>query len=228
MRRGASRGPAASRAGQPTAAGWYPDPEDPASVRHWDGTGWGAERRPRPGWATPAPATAGPLVAQRGRGGGLLFACPAAALALVVAVAGATLGGGPDLPPRTVFDEQFVQRADAVCEELLPGIRADRPEPGPEGGRTPLQLAPRVERAADGLDGLVARLDALVVLPDDQTDVDGWLADWRTYIALGRDYAATLRRGDASTGAEVGAETGRVGQRIFLFARANAMASCTP
>ncbi|MGH9180523.1 MAG: hypothetical protein ACRDY5_02245, partial [Acidimicrobiales bacterium] len=102
------------------------------------------------------------------------------------------------------------------------------PEPGPEDGRSGPELAPRIERAADGLDGLVTRLDALPVTPADQAEVDRWLTDWRAYISVGREYAAALRSGEESTGAEVGAETGRIGSRIFGFARSNSMPSCSP
>lgn len=34
------------------SAGWYPDPEDPAGERWWNGSGWSDHKRP----ATPAPA----------------------------------------------------------------------------------------------------------------------------------------------------------------------------
>ncbi|MEO6120850.1 MAG: hypothetical protein ABIW46_05385 [Acidimicrobiales bacterium] len=157
-----------------------------------------------------------------------MFAGAAGAAALVTVVVGAALGGGPDLPPQTVFDPSFAEQANEVCQELMPPIRADRPEPGPESRRTGAELAPRIERAADGLDRLVVRLDDLAPTAAAQVEIDRWLADWRAYIAVGRQYAATLRAGDDSTGATVGAETGRIGRRLFGFARANDMAACTP
>lgn len=215
--------------GEPRAAGWYPDPGDPQWMRHWDGRRWGDEHRPRPGWAPPAPVTGEAGAASRpGRRRWLLFAGVAGALALSVVAFGATLGDGPDLPPRTVFDEVFTTRADAVCLEVLPPIRRDRPEPGPEGGGTAEELTPRIERAADGLDGLVASLDGIEVTPAEQAEVDRWLTEWRAYIAVGRAYAVTLGAGDTTTGAEVSAETGRIGKRLFGFAHANAMPSCVP
>lgn len=214
--------------GEPRAAGWYPDPGDPQWMRHWDGRRWGDEHRPRPGWAPPSPVTGGTAAASRpGRRRWLLLAGGAIAVALVVVAFGATLGG-PDLPPRSVFDEAFATRADAVCLEVLPPIRRERPEPGPEGRSTAGELAPRIDRAADGLDSLVASLDGIEVIPAEQAEVDRWLAEWRAYIAIGRAYAATLRAGDATTGAEVGAETGRIGNRLYGFAHANAMPSCVP
>jgi hypothetical protein len=33
----------AQRAAGPSPAGWYPDPQDPAAWRWWDGTAWGAQ-----------------------------------------------------------------------------------------------------------------------------------------------------------------------------------------
>ena len=41
-----------------TPAGWFPDPEDPANLRYWDGTAWTEHRHP----ADPAGAPVGPTV----------------------------------------------------------------------------------------------------------------------------------------------------------------------
>jgi hypothetical protein len=38
-----------------TAAGWYPDPDDPAQDRYWDGNAWTAHRSPR-AWEPVTPA----------------------------------------------------------------------------------------------------------------------------------------------------------------------------
>lgn len=35
---------------RPRAPGWYPDPADPALLRHWNGEGWDERRRHLPGW----------------------------------------------------------------------------------------------------------------------------------------------------------------------------------
>lgn len=35
----------------PTAPAWYPDPEDPVRLRHWNGRGWDPRRRTLPAWA---------------------------------------------------------------------------------------------------------------------------------------------------------------------------------
>jgi hypothetical protein len=49
-------------------AGWFPDPEDPANLRYWDGTAWTEHRHPvqpvaAPAAATPAPAADTPQYA---------------------------------------------------------------------------------------------------------------------------------------------------------------------
>ncbi len=41
-----------------TPAGWFPDPEDPANLRYWDGTAWTEHRHP----ADPSGVPAGPTV----------------------------------------------------------------------------------------------------------------------------------------------------------------------
>lgn len=156
------------------------------------------------------------------------LAAVATVVTLAVVAVGATLGSGPAIPPPSITDAMFAAQAGAVCDELLPPIREDRPDTGPENGLAVEEVAPRIERAAEGLDGLVGRLDSLAVAPADQAAVDRWLVDWRSYIAVGRRYASTLEAGDASTTAEIGAETGRIGNRIFGFARANGLPSCRP
>ncbi len=156
------------------------------------------------------------------------LAVVATVVGLLVVAVGATLGSGPAIPPPSIADAAFAARAGALCDDVLPSIRSDRPDTGPENNLDAEEVAPRIERAADGLDGLVARLDALAVAPADQAEVDRWLADWRAYVAVGRRYAATLAAGDTSTTAETGAETGRIGNRIFGFAQANGIATCRP
>lgn len=57
-----TRGPATIGAmSTPTPiAGWYPDPENPAAERYWDGSAWTGQRRPgTPAYATPPPAPYG-------------------------------------------------------------------------------------------------------------------------------------------------------------------------
>jgi uncharacterized RDD family membrane protein YckC len=41
--------------GQSTPAGWYPDPQNPAQQRYWDGAAWSEATQPVAGGAPPAP-----------------------------------------------------------------------------------------------------------------------------------------------------------------------------
>jgi hypothetical protein len=38
----------------PTTPGWYPNPDDPRSLRYWDGGHWTGRSRPRPPWSSRA------------------------------------------------------------------------------------------------------------------------------------------------------------------------------
>lgn len=45
--------------GQSTPAGWYPDPENPAQQRYWDGSAWSDAVQPVPFTAPPMPPPGG-------------------------------------------------------------------------------------------------------------------------------------------------------------------------
>lgn len=52
-------------------AGWYPDPDDRASTRYWDGARWTDQRAPSGQWGLPASSTGAPppvVVAQKTNG----------------------------------------------------------------------------------------------------------------------------------------------------------------
>ena len=230
---------------RPRVPGWHPDPEDPSFLRHWDGRRWGRERRPRPSWAplTPGAVRTAPLVAGtggHGGGGGAggggspppgrvrrwgVVGGAAVLVGLVIIALSVWLSDGPDIPPRSVADLQFTNRAEAVCAEKLPPLRAARPESREDSG-TPAQFARRIDRAADGLEQVVRDLRALPVAAPDAAEVDGWLDDWEAYVAVGRGYADRLRSGDEDSTAEVESEGTRLSRRIFVFARSNGMPSC--
>lgn len=211
---------------QERAPGWYPDPDDPAWLLHWDGRNWGVERRPRPAWASPArPPERAQRRARRRRWA--LYAGGGAALAALASFGLSSLTSGLDLPPRTVFDRAFIRQADAECTRVLPSLRERRPEPGVENATTVDETLERVEQATEDLEGLVARLRSLSVASVDQRDIDGWLDDWDRYIAIGRRYATLLRSGDDEREAADVANTGRpVETEIAAFAVANAMRAC--
>lgn len=224
---------------RPRVPGWHPDPEDPSFLRHWDGRRWGRERRPRPSWAPLEPgavasaplagASPGPTPGNgrpRGRGRRWwMAAAGAVAVGLVLIALAAWLSGGPDIPPRTVADVGFTDRAEAVCAESLPPLRAQRPEVREDTG-APEEFARRVERAADGLAAVAGELRALPVDATDAAEVEAWLDDWDAYVGVGRRYAGRIRAGDEEATGEVESEASRLSTRIFVFARSNGMPSC--
>lgn len=211
---------------QPSVPGWHPDPDDPTSVRHWDGHRWGSERRPRPSWAAVLPAGSGP--APRGRRTWLWWAGGATLLAGVFTVAATSLGRGPDLPPRTLEDAAFVDRASEECRRALPALRQDRPEPGPEGAGSVSEVRTQVERAVRDLTVLLGRLRSLPVVDTERAEVDRWLDDWEAYIGVGRRYAAALARGRPGQTGSVSREGDEYSGRIFRYAVANGIRACSP
>lgn len=210
----------------PRAPGWYPDPDDPAWLLHWDGRHWGDERRPRPAWASPArPPERAQRRARRRRWA--LFAGGGAVLAALASFGLSSLTSGLDLPPRTVEDRAFIRRAEAECTRVLPSLRDRRPETGVENATTVDETLDRVEQATGDLDRLAARLRGLAVASVDQGDIDGWLDDWDRYIGIGRRYATLLRGGDEGREAADLANSGRpVETEIAAFAVANGMRAC--
>ena len=228
---------------RPRVPGWHPDPEDPSSLRHWDGRRWGRERRPRPSWAPPArAATDGPGGGDPGGPGGRpggagdggaparrrrwwLLALGAAAFAGLVAGIGAWLDTSPELPPRTVDDRTFTATADALCARTLPPLRRDRPQAREETG-TAAAFGRRIDRAADGLEAVAGQLRALPVAAADRPEIARWLDDWGAYVAVGRRYADRVRADDDGALEELAAEGSTVSRRIFVFARANGMPNC--
>ena len=209
----------------PRAPGWHPDPDDPASLRHWDGRRWGGERRPRPTWASGPP----PRVRRSGRRRRRwLVAAGVGAVALaVVSAVISGLGRGGDVGPRTVTDRAFTRQANRVCARTLPALRRERPR-GRQAGRSGSAVADQVDGVADRLELMVAELRAIPVAPVDQLQVDRWLGDWQDYVGVGRRYADSLREGDEEASTEVTGEGDRLGRHIFRFAMANGMPECTP
>lgn len=223
---------------RPRVPGWHPDPEDPSSLRHWDGKRWGKDRRPRPSWA-PLPTKVGlvPSVPADPDGGGepaggsrrrwYLFAGIALVLALLVISVPAWLGSGPDLPPRTVHDPAFLSQAGSVCDEALPALKENRPEPREDTG-TADGFGDRIDEAADDLAAVAAELRQVpVASASERAEVDGWLDDWDEYVDLGHQYADAVRAEDRDGQEKVGARSQVVSKRIFVFAKANELDRCT-
>jgi hypothetical protein len=135
----------------------------------------------------------------------------------------------PDLPPRTVEDQEFVREANDTCRRVLVPLREERPQrDGDRQLRNEAALASRIDRTADGLSQLTAELRRLPLAVDDQADVNRWLDDWDGYAAVGHRYAEALRRQDEDSYRSITDEGTELGKRVWAFARANGMADCTP
>lgn len=223
---------------RPRVPGWHPDPDDPASLRHWNGKRWGSERRPKPSWAA-QPRSAGLVVAGGGQGEDpgppapvsrrrwYLLAGGALLLAFLVISVPAWLGSGIEIPARTVHDAAYTGRADELCATALPKLFADRPEAREDNG-TPAQFAARIDKAADGLAALASDLRKLpVASAADGTEIDRWLDDWDAYIAIGRQFADSIRAEDQDRSRQLSADSQKLAKRIFGFSKGNDMPRCT-
>ena len=226
---------------RPRVPGWHPDPEDPASLRHWDGKRWGNERRPRPSWAPELRSGGVVSTTSGGSGGGperpssgpgsrrrwYLLAGGALFFGLLLLSVPAWLGSGIEIPPRTVSDAGFTGRADAVCAAAIPKLREDRPESREDTG-TPEAFAARIERAAAGLTAVAADLRGIpVATAGEGAEIDRWLDDWDAYIAVGHQYADAIRAEDDKQSKEFGSQGQALAKRVFAFSKGNDMPSCT-
>ncbi|PLS76745.1 MAG: hypothetical protein CYG61_00405 [Actinobacteria bacterium] len=144
----------------------------------------------------------------------------------VFALVVAGLSRGPRIPPRSVTDVSYTRRAEAECKRALPELRAQRPQLGERTKDEAALVAEKVERTANGLEKLVARLRALPVAAADQGRVERWLDDWDAYLAVGRRYSAALRRGDNDAPARAARDGDPLTRRVYLFSKANGMPSC--
>lgn len=222
---------------RPRVPGWHPDPDDPGSLRHWNGKRWGDERRPRPSWA-PGPHVAGvgaggtagsPGQSGSGPGGSrrrwYLLAAAVLAIGLFFITAPAWIGAGTPIPPRTVTDTTFTRRAEAACAKALPPLRNARPIPHEDTG-TKAAFARRIDRAAAGLEKVTTTLRAIPVAAADGTRVGGWLDDWSLFTDVGHRYAAAVRTGDDPLSATLSRQGQDISKRVFVFAKSNDMPSC--
>lgn len=146
-----------------------------------------------------------------------VFRAGCAGLALLASAC----GGGPDAP--RIDDSRFAQRAEQICVEQLPPLRADLADDEP---RQAEEVAPTVAARADSLQELVRSLAALEVRPQSEAAVGSWLADWQTYVDVGRRYAKALKTGDPDRYAAVSEEGLGPQARISAFARTNGFKSC--
>ena len=130
-------------------------------------------------------------------------------------------GNGPSAP--RIDDPAFAERAERICAEELPPLRADLADDEP---REPGEVAPTVEARAASLESLVRSLREVDVRPGARGEVDAWFSDWDRYVDVGRRYADALEAGDPKVYAEVADEGLAPQARISAFARANGFKSC--
>lgn len=130
-------------------------------------------------------------------------------------------------PERTINDPGFEKAALAICEKEIPQLRAVKRE---EDTDDPLEkeTAAQVDKVADDLEAVVARLEDLPVRAADRAAVDGWFADYADFIAAGRHYAEALRGGDENEYNAVDDEGVEPLKQIRDFARANHLDACIP
>lgn len=127
--------------------------------------------------------------------------------------------------PDRLDDRAFVTRTEARCVTLLADL-ADLPN----GSfvQDPVERARVLDEATDRVEAMVDAIDAdAPTTGDDARSVEGWIADWRTYVANRRDYADRLRVDpearlllDQSLGGD------SVDKPIEIFADVNDMPSC--
>lgn len=144
----------------------------------------------------------------------------AAASCALVAL-GPACGGGTDAP--RIDDAKFARRAEEICAEALPPLRADLAD---DEAREPAEVAPTIEARAASLEELVDELRAVEAEPQARVEVESWLADWDAYVDVGRRYATALRGGDPDRYSAVSEEGLAPQARISAFARTNGFKSC--
>jgi hypothetical protein len=100
--------------------------------------------------------------------------------------------GGPARPnPDRLDDREFVARAEERCQQLLDDL-AELPGPGEFDDAD--DRADVLEEANVLVGQMVDDLEADAPRTgDDRVRTDGWLGDWRTYLADRADYAERLR-----------------------------------
>lgn len=210
---------------KPAAPGWYPD-DTGTRMRRWDGTDWTGEVRDLPPWMTSGDDARSATGRRLGRHWVILGAV-VAAIFVVVTIKAWT--ASPDLPPRTVHDEEFIAAANATCRESLAPLKEERPQPGTPEGRDPgphERVAAQVDDTADELVVIAQDLRGIPVDADDEADVEAWLAEWDRYAAIGHRYADAVRD-ESKEQEELIREGAASSRQADAFARANGLKDCT-
>ena len=126
--------------------------------------------------------------------------------------------------PKVLTDQAFVDRANQVCQAVLPGLRPQ--DTSRAASITPEQIAEQAERAADGLATLAVELRALPIAAEQEPYVEGWLDGWGTFIDAGRRYGQAVRTGDVAAANKVARSGDPAQRRADAFARGNGIKSC--
>lgn len=129
-------------------------------------------------------------------------------------------------PERTIDDAAFVKAANKVCGTRIVDLAESREE-SKKGKDDEKANAAKIERVTAGLTDVIGDLRALTPNAASKAEVDEWLANWDTYIEVGRDYAAALRRGQPDEYEEIAARGDTSASAIRTFARANRIDNCT-
>lgn len=142
---------------------------------------------------------------------------------MVAGVAALLLAGcGDDAPVATINDPTFVRRANAVCRERVPDLRAaDR-----KATSTTRLRGATLDARADALAEVADELRELPVRPADADRVDAWLQDWDRFVEVGHRYAAAVEANDQEAYTEIDDEAVALSQRIGRFARGNGLDDC--
>jgi hypothetical protein len=143
-------------------------------------------------------------------------------LAMVCVALGAlaACSGGSD--PATIDDPTFVRRANAVCARDVPGLRA----PERRATSTTTVTGAQLDRVADGLQRVAARLRDIPVTAEFADEVDAWLDDWDAFVEVGHRYADAVAADDQERYTEIDDEAVDLAQQIGRFAKTNGIDSC--
>jgi hypothetical protein len=128
--------------------------------------------------------------------------------------------------PDRLQDQAYVDGLEARCQQL----RADLAElPAPTETPDPVDRAAVIDDANAIVDGFLDDLEAGAPTEGDAAkSVEGWLADWRTYLADREAYAERLRTegGDARLELSASPLQRGVDETILTFARVNGIPDC--
>ena len=203
---------------------WYPDPYRPDQLRRWDGAAWTNDVRAMPGWvggatrlaAGPPPArfhvplTDRPALARR------LWSASAITLVFALLLALSLPAALRTAEEARIDDPKFLAAASAVCDRanndaLQPYRTGDVSDP---------------DGLATALEGFVADLRAIDVVPDDREAAAAWIDDWERLADTGHRHAEALADDDEPLARRLNDENLVTRARINRFAYANGLTAC--